>query len=1374
MKKVRKKLFTLSGLFMVLAQVFVMAFSGIVAIAVTQDETTKNLFDVNGSSATMAYELVDNDTIKWTVNLKKGANDSPTRFMVDLKAGDSSVVPEQIQSTNPEMVFESNYGDEYIQGGFSEQATGSLSGETSISFVTTRQISNLVVTPKLVTVPVANEAVAMAATPTTDPTDEVEAEVQPTVASEPVNLLENVSTVTFNIPAVEVEETEVNQEENTQVSPEAEGDVEEKTTTPVTEAETEDGTETPTHVGEVAVGNPVTTVNDVEPEIMEGLFQETLELTQYQGFASITGAKLLEDPFQYYGDSHVYGIYPKHETKNYTNINTSDNIRNYNYRNATKADDAKENPDIELFDINGGDLNFQDGYHEYGNSANGQINTKKTVTPTDEENIFQVQLDTIGDAIRPFPKVDIVLVLDRSGSMNTKINNRESETRWDQLQEAVGTFADDILKENSVDSGNGDDPRIQIGLVGFYSTVRQVGSNYVTDYVNADAAINFASTGTSYTSSEAEITGHTLVLTNPAEAAGTPTFIGVDAGLNLLNNGSGARSDAKKVMITISDGIATYKNNGSYKFSDINPTTAGKISQYESNKFSGTGYESQNGITAINNDTATFIKSAYNTNNQGKEDDEKARYYSIGFHIAKGATVIDALGPDGTYVATNAKALSNALKTSVVKSIYTIGDGTIIDPMSAYVDLYGDVETEGIYLKDGVLTLGNHSFTTGIETKYDKDTNQIITTNVNLGLDEKLGRQGYRITYKVKLKDEFHTGKFYPTNGTTYIANGEKGNHYYAVPSIRTAPTPVAVTFNKTNGREALVGAQFRLKNAQNEYDSNVTEADGVVTFTNVLPGAYVLSETQTPDGHITMADMNVIVTRDGKITQEDGETILGTVVNTRKSIDVSLTKLGADGEALSGVTFELQRRNTKLKFTENPTVAGLYELKDVTPGTYDLVEPTAISGYKELGTIGTVEIDNYGKVTFTKKAGITQNITADSVEGANGRIQISFSPITNSLKPIDINLNKIGPDGEALKDATFELQQGLTKKEFIESTETAGLHQLTNVTPGTYDLVETDAPEDYEVLGKIGVLVIDAHGVATFTNVAGSTQTIELARGEGNRVLFTLSSVKNSLKPIDLTLNKVGPDGNALSGATFVLRQGNTDFDFSENADTAGLHELKNVVPGTYEVIETEAPKGYKVLGKIGDLEIDSAGQATFKAVDESEKVLGRTVNGSIKIALPNVTNELKPFDLTVNKEDELGEALVGAEFTLTGPNNYEQVITSTTDHPISEFSFTDLTAGTYTLTETSPPDGYIGLTSDIIIEISELGVVAVSGADEETVLTTDEQNNAISFTVVNKKKVPLPATGGSGTMMFVTISVLALTATGLYFLKRKDQEVA
>ena len=1276
MKKVRKKLFTLSGLFMVLAQVFVMAFSGIVAVAVTQDETIKNLFDVNGSSATMAYELVDNDTIKWTVNLKKGANDSPTRFMVDLKAGDSSVVPEQIQSTNPEMVFESNYGDEYIQGGFSEQAAGSMSGDTTISFVTTRQISNLVVTPKLVTVPVANEAVAMTATLTTDSTTEVEAEVQPTVASEPVNLLENVPTVTFDIPAVEAEETEENQEgnqeENTPVTPEVEGDVEDETTTPGTEVETEDGTEVAADTTE----NEEVKNQDVVAEEPDSGSETSTLFQGFSTFARIQATAEVKDPFEYYGTTNSDGIYPKHETNEFSQSgedidDTTDNIRNYNY-----GSDQKDSDKVSLFDISGKGLDFRNGYHEYGNSTTGQINTKKTVMPTSDENIFQIQLDTIGDAIRPFPEVDIVLVLDRSGSMTTKTGDKNSDTRWKQLQQAVDKFSKDILSENK----NGES-RIQIGLVGFYSHghTEKVGKDnvHVIDYMGADTSrftttLNGNNVTSGFSSSSEAIVKHPIV-TSELETSGTPTFIGVDAGIDLLKNGEGARPKAKKVMITITDGLPTFTPGTDYSFT-ANSTEKIETTnyfQYTTTQYSGDGSASSGSDEEESYNTATInhINAAYSANTG-------IQYCGVGFHMDANS-VLKALGPNGqTYVASEVDELTNALKQSVVRAIYTIGNATLIDPMSEYVEFVNydettEVKTEGLYLKDGVLIPGDYDFATGIDTDFDKETNQVIATGVSLGQEEENGRQGYRITYKVELKEKYRDGNFYPTNGTTYLANGERGNHYYAVPSIRTAPTLVTVSFKKINaGAEVLAGAQFGLfKGDEKVYESNITvvngtaDTDGIVKFEKVIPGEYTLKEIKIPDGHTPMDDIEVVVTRDETITLKNGDP-LETVENTRKQIDVSLTKLGADGEALSGVTFELQQGDTKLEFSEHSETPGLYELKNVSPGTYDLVENTAPEGYEVLGTIGTVEIDKYGKVTFTKEAEITQNITADSVEGTDGRIHISFSSITNRLKPIDINLNKIGPDGEAFKGATFELQQqGLTVKKFTESTTTAGLHELKDVVPGTYDLVETGAPEGYEVLGKIGELIIDKHGKASFKAI-GEEEFSEMERNVGEE---------------------------------------------------------------------------------------------------------------RIEIALPTVTNELKPFDLTVLKTDDAGVSLVGATFELTGgPDHIKQTIESNDDNQLSSFVFEGLKPGTYALKETATPEGHVGISGPIEIVISDKGVVTIDSTKVTPELKPGIEHNTISYTVTNKKKVPLPATGGSGTMLFVTIGVLGLLSTGLYFLQRKDQEVA
>lgn len=1133
MMKVRKKLFTLSGLFMVLAQVFVAAFCGITAIAITKDETTKNLFDVNGSSATMAYELVDNDTIKWTVSLKKGAYDSPTRFMVDLVAGESSVVPEQIQSTNQEMVFESNYGDEYIQGGFSEQVTGSMSGEATISFVTTRQISNLVVTPKLVTVPATNEAVTMVAAVTADSTVDAEAEAQPTVVSEPVNLLENVPGVNFEIPAI-VEEVV---EESSTINSETVA-IEGETLTSESEGAKEVVTETPEMKETTEEKNTITESSDTYDEIVDEVtsVEEPVERAQYQGLVSLMGPQLLAtpvDPFDYTTDTA--GTYPTHQSNSYSHsgaaIATSVNIRNYNYGATTGKND-----NINLYNTSAGALNLRTGYHEYGSDTAGRLNTKKTVSPTADPNIFQVQLDTIGDAIRPFSNVDIVLVLDKSSSMN-----RDNPTRWKQLKSAVSTFATDILKENNANPG-----RIQIGMVGF--------SSNGTGNIRADVASFSDLTNTTlrngFTTTATDITGHTLYTTNPTplnqdNSSGTPTFIGIDAGLSLLHDtDAGARASAKKVMVTITDGIPTFYPSSNYSLSSATKTreNSNRILRYSTNRKEGTGSSSGQNAIDSKQPNIDFAEEHY-------ELYPGSYFYSVGFHTGQEANeVVEALGPNGAFAASSIDTLVAALKNSVSNLIYTIANATIIDPMSQYVTLdAGSLTTATLSLSStGVLTASPPSDSSEIVAT--AENNQVTVNNVNLGLDSS-GRQGYRVTYKVTLNEEYRDGLFYPANTTTYLVNGDGSNKYYAVPSIRVAPTPVRVSFLKTNlNNEVLAGAKFELRNASNTYTSNVTGASGEVIFTNVLPGEYTLTEIQTPNGHISMTPIQVIVTRDGKIKGKD------------------------TGDELISVK--------------------------------------------------------------------------------------------NRLKQIDFSLNKVGPDNQPLRGATFVLKQGITERTLTESTITAGLHEITNLAPGQYKLIEKSSPTGYEILGELGTLTIDKYGTATFTKVEGSTQTATLT-----------------------------------SNAT---------------AD-------------------------------------------------------------KIKLTLSSIKNKMKLFDFTVFKEDERGNALTGAEFTLSGPAGFTtQVLPVANGAALSTFTFTNLGPGTYKLVESKAPDGYVGLAGEITIVISNAGTITINGSSVTPTLNTGDAKNTFSYTVKNKQKVPLPATGGKGIVGFIMLGLLSVLVTGLYFFYRKDQEVA
>ena len=1119
MVKRHKRSLTLAALVLLLAQVFLMTFCNITAIAVTKEESSGSLFDNEFGNASVSYEETSAERLKWTIHLTKATQETATRFMLEITGDGQAVTPENVQvltKSNPTMSFAAGNGAGQITAGMAETAA-TTAGSAAITFDTNRNYTAMTVKPKLI------------------------ADVNPET-----DLLAGNTGKSFTIPQVATSEsTSENSGVAVSEAPVSESSATEATSsTEVAVSETTSFTEQEgtTDSTEVTGGGDEAVISTEESETTaESILDEVSGAPQYSGFVSLTGAELLADPldpFKYYDSSNDAGIYPKHESNKYSQsgseIKNSDNIRNYNYGSSEKTETAQD--DVAIYDTSKNGLDLQTGYHEYGSDATGHLNTKKTVMPTDDPNTFQVQLDTIGDAIRPLVKVDIVLVLDKSWSMmNT------SPTRWSQLQTAVNTFSTNILKENEITDAESGENRIQIGMVGFSSD----GGNQIA---RADVAsfsdLNGTNLTNGFTSDADNLTNHPIYKQTPG-SSGTPTFIGVDAGLALLHNtNAGARDDAKKVLITITDGSPTFRPGDGYSLdsstkSNINSS---KTLRYTSHDVEGNGRQ----IEPNRQPTIDFVKDKYAEN-------PDSFFYSIGFDTDDDANeVVEALGPNGAYAASSVDSLVTALKNSVAESVYTIANATVTDPMSTYVTLDEDsIKKEALYLSDdGEISTGNYPFAKDINVI--PSGTKIVMNNMILGYDTS-GRQGYRITYNVTLNEEYRDGTFYPTNEMTYLANGNGKNVYYAVPSVRVAPEPVDVQFTKTNesGKE-LIGAQFKLTSLTDEtvtYESNVTGDDGIVKFEDVVPGDYKLTEIKTPTGYQTISPIQVRVSKEGTITRLDGGELLEQVKNTLKPIDVSLHKTDEKGNALTGATFVLKDK-----------------------------------------------------------------------------------------------------DG----------------KEFPFTADTNGLHQLDGITSGEYELFETVAPDGYQVLGKIGDLVIDDYGVPTFT-----------------------------------------PDPNL-----------NQNISASLNPDS----------------------------------------------------------KDSVSIILSDITNVLKPFDLTVNKTDDQKKALEGAEFTLTkeGDDSFKIVLPGENGSPTSKFEFKNLAPGTYFLEETDAPDGYRKLATPIKIIIDEFGKVTIDSVEQEDVLIDGTDNNQITLTVENDPKAPLPSTGGPGTLIFSLIGMLALGATGLYFYFRKDQEVA
>ena len=97
---------------------------------------------------------------------------------------------------------------------------------------------------------------------------------------------------------------------------------------------------------------------------------------------------------------------------------------------------------------------------------------------------------------------------------------------------------------------------------------------------------------------------------------------------------------------------------------------------------------------------------------------------------------------------------------------------------------------------------------------------------------------------------------------------------------------------------------------------------------------------------------------------------------------------------------------------------------------------------------------------------------------------------------------------------------------------------------------------------------------------------------------------------------------------------------------------------------------------------------------------------------------------------------------------------------------SIRGLDAGSYTLVETAPPDGFNILTKGLKIEILH------ENADGVATITVDSEPSTI-INVLNNKGPEFPGTGGAGTTIFYIVSAILTAGLAAFFILRKRKSL-
>ena len=161
-----------------------------------------------------------------------------------------------------------------------------------------------------------------------------------------------------------------------------------------------------------------------------------------------------------------------------------------------------------------------------------------------------------------------------------------------------------------------------------------------------------------------------------------------------------------------------------------------------------------------------------------------------------------------------------------------------------------------------------------------------------------------------------------------------------------------------------------------------------------------------------------------------------------------------------------------------------------------------------------------------------------------------------------------------------------------------------------------------------------------------------------------------------------------------------------------------------------------------------------------------------------PDIITTVYVFDLILNKIDsETKEALKGAGFTLTRISDKRKWVIENLDG--NEFKFAGLSAGEYTLEETTVPDKYnkldtinFTITPEYDEETGALKDLSITDTGYTFTVTVAAEAAELEADIPNVKGVELPLTGGMGSIIFTVIGTILMAVAAIGFLRNKEEK--
>lgn len=305
-----------------------------------------------------------------------------------------------------------------------------------------------------------------------------------------------------------------------------------------------------------------------------------------------------------------------------------------------------------------------------------------------------------------------------------------------------------------------------------------------------------------------------------------------------------------------------------------------------------------------------------------------------------------------------------------------------------------------------------------------------------------------------------------------------------------------------------------------------------------------------------------------------------------------------------------------------------------------------------------------------------TQSSSGTSVE----KLSISVPNVINNnvvFKKVDANNLTNLLNGASLELYRCDDGQTCNNKSLVTNFVSGTTPYTIELSNGYYTIVETVTPTGYVIPNRNNVDI--NNNASTIKTISNEVFLIN----DYNKEVLVLNSKTY------VSFAKNDDEGHRLAGAKFniVDANGNVYYSFISNSSTTVLDGILD--NGVYFLIETQAPTNYVLDSNIYRFVIGDRNEFLVNGNlpnMKSSKYTNRTVV-DLDDTLPHIVVNKKGISISKRESNNVSNYVVGAELTITDSNN--QVVQTITSKN-SDIVVT-LQDGTYTLTETKTPNGYV-----------------------------------------------------------------------------------